>query len=201
MKIGPKYKIARRLGAPIFEKTQTQRFAMSLSRKEKAGTMPTRPKSEFGKQLIEKQKARLSYGLSERQFAKYVKTSLNSAEPQQKLFRELEARLDNVLYRAGFAKTRLQARQIASHGHATHNDRRVTIPSISLKEGDSAGVREGSRKSPLFGGAEERLKTATSPVWLAVDADKLTAKVIGKPVYVQNESVFDLGAVIEFYSR
>src|SRR5436190_12870305 len=106
MKIGPKYKLARRLGAPIFEKTQTQKCALSLSRKEKNDQMPTRPKSEFGKQLIEKQKARFSYGITERQFSNYVKASLKSPEPYQKLFQSLELRLDNTLYRAGLAKTR-----------------------------------------------------------------------------------------------
>lgn len=199
--MGPRYKIARRLGSPIFEKTQTQRYALSLSRKEKNDQMPTRPKSEFGKQLIEKQKARLSYGISERQFAKYVKQSLNAAEPTQKLFLSLENRLDNVLYRAGLAKTRLAARQMASHGHATVNGRRVTVPSIALKEGDEVGVREGSRASALFADVAERGKTATVPAWLAADAEKLSAKVVGKPVYAPNEAVFDLNAVIEFYSR
>lgn len=201
MKIGPKYKLARRLGAPIFEKTQSQKYALSLSRKEKSGTMPTRPKSEFGKQLIEKQKARFSYGLSERQFAKYVKTSLNAPEPAQKLFTALESRLDNVLYRAGFAKTRLQARQMASHGHATVNGRRVTIPSIVLREGDVVGVRDGSRTSALFTDMAERVKAGAIPAWLAVDGDKLEAKVIGKPVYDAGSQVFDLGQVLEFYSR
>ena len=163
--------------------------------------MPTRPKSEFGKQLIEKQKARFSYGISEKQFSNYVKKSLNSEEPTQNLFQALESRLDNVLYRAGFAKTRLQARQIASHGHATVNGRRVTVPSIALSEGDTVGVREGSRGSALFGGADERMKTGLAPAWLIVSPEKLEAKVKGKPVYIQNESVFDLGQVLEFYSR
>src|SRR3989344_3042719 len=104
MKIGPKFKIARRLGAPIFEKTQTPKYALSLSRKEKNGKVPQRPKSEFGIQLIEKQKARFSYGLTEKQFRNYVKSSLNALEPTQKLFTGLEGRLDNVLYRSGFAK-------------------------------------------------------------------------------------------------
>jgi small subunit ribosomal protein S4 len=201
MKIGPRYKLARRLGAPIFEKTQTPRYALSLSRKEKNDQMPTRPKSEFGKQLIEKQKARFSYGLSERQFAKYVKGSLNTPEPTQKLFQSLELRLDNVLYRSGFAKTRLQARQMASHGHATVNGRRVTIPSISLREGDVVGVREGSRGSALFGAADERIKAGAIPAWLTVDPEKLVSTVVGKPVYAASEQVFDLGQVLEFYSR
>ncbi|MBX4189444.1 30S ribosomal protein S4 [Candidatus Parcubacteria bacterium] len=201
MKIGPKYKIARRLGAPIFEKTQTQGYARSLGRKERAGTIPQRPKSEFGKQLLEKQKTRLTYGLLERQFAKYVKAALNSPEPAQKLFRTLELRLDNVLYRGGLAKTRLQARQMASHGHTTVNGRRVTIPSIILKEGDVVGVREGSRSSALFAEAEEKMRAAAVPAWLTVTAERREALVTGVPVYAPVEHVFDLGVVLEFYSR
>jgi len=201
MRIGPKYKLARRLGTPIFEKTQTPRYAISLARKEKNDQMPTRPKSEFGKQLIEKQKARFSYGLSERQFSNYVKKSLNTNEPTQKLFQFLELRLDNALYRAGLAKTRLQARQIASHGHATINGRRVTVPSIALKENDVVGVREGSKASALFSDIGERNKALTLPIWLTSAEGGLGAKVVGKPVYVPKESVFDLGAVLEFYSR
>jgi small subunit ribosomal protein S4 len=201
MKIGPRYKIARRLGAPIFEKTQSQRYAMTNARKEKAGTMPTKPKSEFGKQLLEKQKARLTYGLAEKQFAKYAKAALGHKDPLQSLFGAVETRLDNALYRAGFAKTRLQARQMAGHGHATVNGRRVTIPSMTLHDGDVIGIREGSAGGALFSEAGERMAAATAPAWLAVDADKKTAKVVGLPVYVPAEAQFDLGAVLEFYSR
>ncbi len=201
MKIGPKFKLARRLGAPIFEKTQGPKYAASLSRKEKNDQMPTRPKSEFGKQLIEKQKARFSYGVMEKQFAKYVKQSLGAGDPTERLFYALESRLDNVIYRAGFAKTRLQARQMASHGHTTVNGRRVTIPSMALREGDVVGVREGSTKSALFAGVDERLKSAPQPTWLTVNPNELTAKVTGRPTYDKAAQVFDLGAVIEFYSR
>lgn len=201
MKIGPRYKIARRLGAPIFEKTQTQRYALTNSRKEKAGTMPTRPKSEFGKQLLEKQKARFTYGLSEKQFSRYTKEAIDEKDPAQALFRTLELRLDNALYRAGFAKTRLQARQIASHGHATVNGRRVTIPSIMLKEGDVIGIREGSSGSALFADVAEKQRTNASPAWLLVNPDKREAKVTGSPVYVASEAQFNLADVLEFYSR
>ena len=199
--MGPRYKIARRLGAPIFEKTQTQRYALTNSRKEKAGTMPTKPKSEFGKQLLEKQKARLTYGLSEKQFSKYAKAALNHKDPLNSLFNAVETRLDNTLYRAGFAKTRLQARQMASHGHVTVNGRRVTIPSMTLKEGDMVGVREGSSQSSLFTGVTERMTAGAAPDWIAADADKKTAKVTGAPAYVPAEAQFDLAAVLEFYSR
>ncbi len=201
MKIGPKYKIARRLGAAIFEKTQTQKYALSLSRKEKNGKGSQRPKSEFGRQLIEKQKARFSYGISEKQFAKYVKEALRSAEPLQTLFRSLELRLDNILYRSGFARTRAQGRQIASHGHAVVGARRVTIPSMKLALDTAVTVREGSSQSPLFGEVEERMKTLTVPVWITVNGAKKEVKVVGLPVYVPGENVFDLSAVLEFYSR
>jgi small subunit ribosomal protein S4 len=201
MKIGPKYKIARRLGAPIFEKTQTQKYALSLSRKEKNGKVPQRPKSEFGKQLIEKQKARFSYGITEKQFAKYVKNALHTPEPLQSLFKSLELRLDNILYRSGFAKTRAQGRQIAGHGHAVVGGKRVTIPSMRLAPETIVSVRDGSKASPLFGEMEERMKTVTVPAWITVDGAKKEIKVVGLPVYTPGENVFDLSAVLEFYSR
>jgi small subunit ribosomal protein S4 len=201
MKIGPKYKIARRLGAPIFEKTQSQKYALSLSRKEKNGKVPQRPKSEFGRQLVEKQKARFSYGISEKQFAKYVKEAVRSGEPLQKLFQSLEFRLDNILYRSGFAKTRAQGRQIAAHGHAVVDGKRVTIPSMKLVPDTVVTVREGSASSPLFGEVEERMKAVTVPPWITVNGAKKEAKVIGIPVYTPGEIIFDLIVVLEFYSR
>jgi small subunit ribosomal protein S4 len=201
MKIGPKYKIARRLGAPVFEKTQTAKYTLSLSRKERAGKVPQRPKSEFGLALHEKQKARYTYGLSEKQFRSYVDKALKSANPALKLFTLLESRLDNVLFRAGLAKTRAAARQIASHGHALVNGRRVTVPSILLKKGDKVGVRAGSATSPLFAEAGERMKSQTAPAWLSVDPEAKEATVAGEPAYERGEQVFDLGVVIEFYNR
>lgn len=202
MKIGPKYKIARRLGAPIFEKTQTPKYALSLARKEKNATRGrTKPKSEFGRELIEKQKSRFSYGLSERQFRGYVDKALRSSKPAQTLFASLESRLDNVLFRSGISKTRAQARQAASHGHVMVNGKRVTIPSIQLSEGDTVGLRAGSANSPLFGDATERMKTITAPAWLKVEPESRQASVSGEPVYVPQEHVFDLGVVIEFYNR
>ena len=201
MKIGPKYKIARRLGSPIFEKTQGPKYALSLSRKEKNMKGRNKPKSEFGKQLIEKQKARFSYGISEKQFSKYTKASLNAPEPMQKLFRSIELRLDNILYRAGFAKTRALGRQMASHGHVMVNNRRVTIPSMKLGVDDVVGIREGSKASALFAELEEKLKSHTLPAWIEVDSKKKEIKLIGLPAYTPGEHVFDLGAVLEFYSR
>lgn len=202
MKIGPKYKIARRLGAPIFEKTQTPKYALSLARKERSEKRGrNKPKSEFARELIEKQKARFTYGIGEKQFRKYVFMALHAPNPVQKLFSILESRLDNVVYRSGLAKTHLQARQAASHGHILINNKRVTIPSILLKEGDTVSIRTGSEASPLFGDAAERMKALTMPDWLKADPEKRSATVEGEPAYTERDHVFDLGVVIEFYNR
>lgn len=201
MKIGPKFKIARRLGAPIFEKTQTAKYAQSVARKEKSGKSYSRPKSEFGQALIEKQKARFTYGLSERQFRSYVDKALKTTNPTQKLFQLLETRLDNVLFRSGLVKTRSQARQTASHGHAMVNNRRMDVPSVHLKAGDAVSVRESSAKSVLFAESAERMKTMAVPAWLEVNPEARTVKVVGEPVLEGVQNVFDLGVVIEFYNR
>ncbi|MEK7175927.1 MAG: 30S ribosomal protein S4 [Patescibacteria group bacterium] len=203
MKIGPKYKIARRLQAPVFEKTQTPKYALSLARKERTGGKKGRPKSssEFGLQLLEKQKARFSYGISEKQFRNNVEKALHSDVPVQKLFTLLESRLDNVLYRAGLAKSRAQGRQIASHGHVLINGRRVTVPSIILSKGDVVTIRPGSVNSPLFAEVGERMKTVTPPAWLKTEPSARNAEVLDVPVYTPGEQVFDLGVVIEFYNR
>ncbi|MEK7148103.1 MAG: 30S ribosomal protein S4 [Patescibacteria group bacterium] len=201
MKIGPKYKIARRLGAPIFEKTQTAKYALSLSRKERAGKVPRPAKSEYGQALTEKQKTRFTYGMTEKQFRSYVDKALKTSSPTQKLFSQLESRLDNVFFRSGLSKTRLAARQAASHGHVLVNGRRVTVPSILLKMGDKVSLRAGSANSPLFAEVGEKMKSQTMPVWLQVDGDNREVSVTGEPVYERGGQVFDLGVVIEFYNR
>lgn len=200
MKIGPKYKIARRLGAPVFEKTQTAKYGLSLARKEKTAKFK-RQKSEYGQALTEKQKARYTYGLSEGQFKGYVVKAQKAANPAEKLFHLLETRLDNVLYRSGLTKTRAQGRQAASHGHATVNGRRVTIPSIALKVGDVVGIRAASAGSPLFAEVAERMKAQAAPAWLELDPERKEVKVKELPAYGKGEHVFDLGVVIEFYNR
>lgn len=202
MRIGPKYKIARRLGAPVFEKTQTPKYALSLARKEKSSKAGRgRPKSAFGLELVEKQKARFTYGLSERQFRVYVEKARKRQEPVQALFSLLESRLDNVLYRAGFAKTRFAAHQMAGHGHITVNGKRVTIPSIHLRAGDVVGIRVASSISPLFAEVDKRMKEISTPTWLVADPLAKTVKVVEKPIYLPQEHIFDLGTVIEFYNR
>lgn len=201
MKIGPKFKIAKRLGAPIFEKTQTQKFAASAARvKDKK---PGRPgqMSDFKRQLIEKQKMRFSYGITERQLRKYVDESLQkSDQPVNFLMSRLELRLDNVAYRLGLAKTRRLARQMASHGHLKVNGKKFTIPSHQLKIGDVISVRDGSRSSVLFSELAENHPGAV-PAWLSFDVKKLEGKVEAVPQYEPAMTLFDPEQVFEYYSR
>lgn len=202
MIIGPKYKIARRLNAPIFEKTQNQKFAISLARRGKEGGKP-KNKTNFGRQLTEKQKGRFTYGVSERQFSNYAKMALSKkgSNPGEKLLQMLEGRLDNVVYRLGLATTRRFARQMVSHGHIIVNGRKVNIPSYQVSVDAVVGIRKGSLNSKLFATLEERLKTYTSPAWLRFDFDKKEGAVVGVPTVAPTDILFDAKTVLEFYSR
>ncbi|MCC7004501.1 30S ribosomal protein S4 [Candidatus Nomurabacteria bacterium] len=202
MKIGPKYKIARRLGAEIFEKTQTQKFAIRQSQK-KDGDSKFKQRTDFGKQVLEKQKVRFTYGIMERQFSKYVKNIINkqAGNPEEKLFQILESRLDNVVLRAGFAKTRFMAKQMVGHGHIMVNGKKTDIPSCQVSVGDKITIRPGSSKSVMFADLSERLKNITIPSWLKVDLDKKEITVQGKPVKAPGESLLNLSAVIQYYKR
>jgi small subunit ribosomal protein S4 len=202
MKIGPKFKIARRLGAPIFEKTQTQKFAVSEARGGR--TLKRRGQmSDYKRQLIEKQKMRLSYGITEKQLRRYVDDSMTkSHQPIAILMERLEARLDNVVYRLGLAKTRRFARQVVSHGHILVNGRKMTIPSYRVNPGDVITVREGSKQSGLFTNLfTEGHEAAAIPAWLTFDIKKLEGSMVAEPQYVPAETLFDPEQVLEYYSR
>lgn len=202
MKLGPRYKIAKRLGAQIFEKTQTRAFQLSAERSAKAKKKGGRGGSDYSRQLIEKQKLRLSYGLTEKQFSSYVARALESHEnPQAILFGLLESRLDSFAYRAGLAPTRRAARQMVSHGHLTVNGKRMTVPSHQLKKGETVAVREGSREGALFGGITEKLKEHKAPSWIQFDMEKNEGRLESEPAYAKEEIPADLGAVFEFYTR
>jgi small subunit ribosomal protein S4 len=203
MKIGPKFKIAKRLGAPIFEKTQTQKFELSQARSQGArrGRRPGQM-SDYKRQLIEKQKLRFTYGVSEKQLRRYVDEAVEkSNQPVTLLMNRLETRLDNVIYRLGLAKTRRLARQIASHGHVCVNGKRMTIPSHKVKVGDEITIREGSRQSGLFVNLKDTHEAAGIPAWLTFDVKSMTGTVKSAPVYNPAEAMFDPEQVMEYYSR
>lgn len=205
MKLGSKFKIARRLGAPIFEKTQTAKFKASLAAKEGQKTKGKRggPKSEFAKQLIEKQKARFTYGISEKQFSKYVKDVIESksVSPTGDVFHKLETRLDNVVYRLGLASTRQFARQAVSHGHILVNGRKLNVPSYTVRQGDVIAIREGSKANGIFKEFEDKMKTVEVANWLAWNLEKKNASMLKNPSLDGQELLFDLSAVLEFYKR
>lgn len=203
MKIGPKFKIAKRLGAPIFEKTQTQKFQLAEARGngQRRGRRPGQM-SDYKRQLIEKQKMRFTYGVSEKQFRKYVDEAVSkSSQPIAMLFSRLESRLDNVAYRLGLAKTRQAARQMAAHGHLVVNGKKLTIPSHKVKIGDTITVREGSRNSGLFDNFVDTHEAAGVPAWLKFDAKKMEGEMTAEPTYEPSETLFDPQQVLEYYSR
>src|SRR3989344_2957582 len=193
MKIGPKYKIAKRLGADIFEKTQTQKFALSQSRKDNRRSTP---KTDYGKQFLEKQRIRFSYGITERQLRNYIREVLQSkkAGPGH-LFSILERRLDNVIYRMGIAPTRRTARQFITHGHVILNGKKVSIPSYRTTPGEKISVRTGSRGSVIFQNMEERLKEHATPAWVSFDPKAIEGKVEREPELSGVNLAFDLAPV------
>ncbi|OGG45574.1 hypothetical protein A2673_01005 [Candidatus Kaiserbacteria bacterium RIFCSPHIGHO2_01_FULL_50_13] len=201
--IKSKYKIAKRLGAHIFPQTQTQKFALSEARTKKQKSHK-RAGSDFSKQLLEKQRVRYTYGLSERQLSNYAARAMKDPNPPQALHRAFELRLDSVVYRAGFAHTRRSARQSTSHGHFTVNGRRVTTPSFQLSLDDVVAVREGkTRASPLFSAltSNEGEDIRAIPSWLSVDISLLQTTVSSLPEYTQTEGGLEYPLVFEYYSR
>lgn len=196
-----KYKIGKRLGAGVFEQLQTQKFALSDAR-AKQSKKGRRGGSDYGKQLLEKQRVRYTYGLAEKQLSNYAYKAFEAKDPSAALHKALEMRADSAVYRASLAPTRRAARQMVSHGHITVNGRRITTPSYQLKKGDVLGVREGSRKSPLFASlSEKNAERRSIPGWLAVDMNLLRAEVVGEPTYTTVETGLDYATVFEFYSR
>jgi len=155
-------------------------------------------------QLREKQKVRRLYGLLEKQFAKLMnEASRRDGLAGENLLTLLEQRLDNTVYRAGFATSRRAARQLVGHGHFILNDRRVDIPSIRVKAGDVITVRPKSTKSGYFSQLDEVVKTANavSLSWLKSDAKKMTITVTSLPTRAEAEADINEQLIVEYYSR
>ncbi len=205
MIIGPKFKIARRLGDRIFSKTQTSKFTISGTERKVMGKRGggRRGGSEYGRQLLEKQKARFTYGVSEHQFRNYVLAARakKGSNPAGELLTALESRLDNAVFRLGLVKSRLAARQAVAHGHILVNGRRTNVPSYTVKAGDKISVRVGSRTSGLFNDLAERLKEYTAPTWLVYDEAKWEGEIKARPELSAGESTINFSSILEFYSR
>ncbi len=167
------------------------------------GQRRTRRPSEFGLQLREKQKVRRFYGVMETQFHKhFVEAERRGGVTGDNLLQILETRLDNVVYRLGFADSRKQARQLVRHGHFVVNGRKTNIPSFLVRPNDEVGVRPESRKREYFTDYGEVLNTRRAPEWLSVDANTLTGRVLSLPAREQIEvPVFNEALIVEHYSR
>ena len=198
-----KYKLARRLGPGIHEKTMSDKFALREARKKTRFTgRRRRPLSDYGKQLLEKQKVRFTYGVNERQFRNYVAEALKiGGDAGQTLLNLLESRLDNVVYRMGLAPTRPAARQMVAHGHFMVNATRTRVPSYTVAKGDEVAVREASKTKPVFEIAKENMKEHKPAAWLTPGKDGMSAKIKEEPTVDPSEGQFDPTVIIEFYSR
>ena len=196
---GPKQKIARRFKEPIFGASE------ALDRKPygpgQHGRNRFTRKSEYGVQLDEKQKAKYTYGLLEKQFRNLYKRANSKEGVTGEVFMQLlESRLDNVIYRMGFARTRRQARQLVSHKHIVVNGQVVNIPSYQLKEGDMISVRPKSRGLDIIddsikGSSVSRYK------WLEVDKKTKTGKYLNDPLFEEIPENINVQLIIELYSK
>lgn len=158
--------------------------------------------SEYGRQLREKQKVRRIYGLQERQFRTYFKRAdQRKGITGVNLLQILESRLDNMVYRMGFANSRAQARQLVLHGHIAVNERRVDIPSYLAKAGDTVTVREKSRKIPEILSAQQNLESRGTPRWLSVDSKSFQGVVNELPKREDITMPIEEHLIVELYSK
>lgn len=196
----PKFKICRRLGSGVYDKCQTAKFSSSSAKSLPGGKRP-KASTEYGAQLIEKQKIRFSYGLSERQLSNYVKkvSGIKGVGTAQALYERLESRLDNVIYRMGLGASRRAARQMVSHGHFIVDNHRVTIPSYEVKVGNVIKIREGSKIKKIFANLADKLKDYNAPPWVSFNLNNMEGRILDKPKNI--ETFLDINAVLEFYSR
>jgi small subunit ribosomal protein S4 len=158
--------------------------------------------SDRGLQLREKQKARYGYQILERQFRRtFTQAERQAGITGENLLVLLERRLDNVVYRLGFADSRSQARQLVRHGHIMLNGRKTNIPSCLVKEGDTISWREQSNKTEYYKQLAQTIEAKTVASWLSLDRQNLTGQVLSLPTPEQVDARFDGKAIVEYYSR
>jgi small subunit ribosomal protein S4 len=196
-------KISRREGIAVSDRTA---HAKALVRRPYPpgvhGPTGRNRLTDYGKQLREKQKAKRIYGLNERQFSNLFKEAVRKrGNSGDTLVQLLETRLDNVVYRAGFAKTRAQARQAVSHAHFMVNGKKVNIPSYRVRAGEMISLRENKRGKGLWKLVDEAMGKQQAVSWLAIQPKELTVKVTGVPSGEELKQPFDQKMIVEFYSR
>jgi len=202
----PKKKLCRREWINLFG---TEKYDLSNS---KRAILKSRKTSEFWTQLRKKQIAKRMFGLSEKQFLSYYKKALKSKAEWttwEKMLQLLELRLDNVLYRANFSRTRMQSRQFVSHAHFKLNWVKVSIPSISLKVWDVIELRDKQKESPLYKSLLEELEefskknkgSVSSAKWIEVDPKNLKITIKALPTKEDFDQIIDIQKIVEFYSK
>jgi small subunit ribosomal protein S4 len=207
---GPVCKLCRREGEKLFlkgercfsDKCSVERRNYPPGQHGKQMQWRRTRDSDFSAQLRAKQMTRRTYGVLERQFRRYYKTALKSKGlTGLVLLQMLETRLDNVIYRMGFAASRAQARQLVSHGHFMVNGRRTTVPSMLIKPGDKIEIREGSRGKAFFKDLAEVADERTIPDWVSRDVKSLTGSITRLPERSEIDSHLNEQLVVEYYSR
>lgn len=201
---GPRARISRRLGTNIFD---TRGEAAALEKRPYPPGVHGRTRrrgnnnTEYLFQLQEKQKARFSYGLTERQFRRvYEEASRRPGVTGENMLRFLELRLDNVLYRTGLGATRAQARQFVSHGHVNVNGKRVNVPSYRVRKGDIVEIRSATRNNPIIQWNKDVLDR-TPPAWLDRAADGFSVTVYSEPLREQIDVPLREQLIVELYSK
>jgi small subunit ribosomal protein S4 len=203
-------RICRRSGTKLFLKGDRcvstkcslikRPYSPGEKRKRKRGGV-----SEYGAQLAEKQRLKNWYNLRERQFSGYVKRILSAREKGEDagvlLVRQLETRLDNLVFRLGLASSRRQARQFVNHGHFLINGKRVSIPSCQVKKNDIVTIHPSSAKKVFFKNAQAQAKKVHAPSWVKFDPEKMEAKIIGLPNLEESAPPVELLSIFEFYSK
>ena len=207
---GPVCKLCRREGEKLFlkgyrcftPKCAFERRGYAPGQHGKSSQFRRKRETEFTRQLRAKQKARRIYGLYEAQFHRYYQVSLKRRGlTGLNLLQILESRLDNVIYRLGFAASRAEARLLVTHGHFSVNGRRTDVPSMLLAQGDEVAVREGSRKRTFFKELVDLAEDRNIPVWLSRDVKALSGTVLRLPDRAEIDGNLSEQSIVEFYSR
>ncbi|MDP3040788.1 MAG: 30S ribosomal protein S4 [Deltaproteobacteria bacterium] len=208
--LGAACKLCRREGTKLYlkgERCFTPKCAVDPNRRPyppgpQHQQQRRRKTSEYGVQLREKQRARHIYGVRERQFRRhFAEAERLPGAKGENLLRVLEGRLDNAVYRLGFAESRAQARQLVTHGHFTVKGRRVDIPSAAISSGDVIAVGKGSRELEYFKLLAPELGRRTVPAWLSLDPQAMAGRVLRLPSRQDIDSAVQEQLIVEFYSR
>ena len=159
-------------------------------------------RTDYGSQLNEKQKAKRQYSLLEKQFKlTFTRAKGKTGNTGENFIKILESRLDNAIYRIGFAASRVQARQLVNHGHFTVNDKKVSIPSFQIKTGDIIKIKSNKKRSKLFKDLSENISKKDIPGWLNLDAKEMSVKVLHSPKFDDINVNFNIQMIVEYYSR